>query len=333
MLIWPNGNMEFKFAVTSIICLTQLIILRVLEEYAKVLNKRGVEKSYQFIHSVGGFEGKNLKFFIVPEDKLEHAKSQLDRVLSSHFYSVQKGKLGSLELLYNSNRTSLKRSIEQSSAYSGIKCSFVQLRPEAVAASHQVSAAPPRFNKLSDTKTSAESNAKPAIHPTALSDQTENKTNNDTSAQNGAKSNVKTDKKSSGKAGLAAMFAKQAQAPPKKKPEPEPAEEEKKPATNKRVVREPSDDEIENQEEKSQKSSTNKRFKLSDEPKQEKKAAPKKTKKTSKRSGSLDKSKRRRIQKFSDSEDSENEGNEDGMFNVVINKSDKFSNYLLWISS
>lgn len=299
MLTWQNSN-NYKFILLHYCLLRFYISIRVLEEYARVLKKRGVAESYQFIHIVGGFEGKNLKFFIVPEDGLEHAKSKLDRVLSSHYYSVQKGKLGSLELLYNSNRTGIKPSIEQCSAYSGIKCSFVKLKESSGAV--PPTSVPSTIHKSADVK--------PAV-ASVLSNQSDNKTNQE--AHDGSKSaNIKTEKKPTpitGKAGLAAMFAKQAQAPAKKKTEPE---EEKKPATNKRIVREPSDDEIENKEEKGEKVTSNKRFKLSEEPKQEKKVEPKKTKKASKRSGSLDRSKRRRIQQISDSEDSENENSENG---------------------
>ena len=70
----------------------------VLEKYAE--KAKGNKKNpIQVVYSVGGYIGNNLKFLLAIDSKLDQAKSKLDKVLYTHVYSVQKGKLGSYCLL------------------------------------------------------------------------------------------------------------------------------------------------------------------------------------------------------------------------------------------
>lgn len=98
-----------------------------MEEYAEKAKQKD-PNSIQVVYSVGGYVGKNLRIFLVTDEKLKEEKSHLDRVLYSHVYSVQKGKLAGFSLLYNSNLTDLKRSIQQCNGHSSINFPAARLK-------------------------------------------------------------------------------------------------------------------------------------------------------------------------------------------------------------
>ena len=312
-------------------------LFSVLEKYAEK-SKKNSKFPIQVVYSVGGYVGKNLKFLLVTDTKLEQAKAKLDKVLYSHVYSVQKGKLASYGLLYNSNFTDLKKSIQQCSGYSGISCPSVRLKtPEEM-----------KLTKVTiETKKPIETKA-PTVKPAAAEASKHVKKEEETSKHVADKkespkehktaSKPAADKKAAGKQDMSAFFSKHQV----KESKTEPAEKKKEPVEEKktivetkrtqasslkRVARDTSSDDDEDEENKvenSTKKSTvvgnNKRFKLADDDddfeKHKSKSQPAKIKKapakpaTKKGKGSKvaeKKPQRKRIQQISDSE-SESDG-------------------------
>ena len=105
-------------------------MISALEQYAERAKKKD-PTGIQVVYSIGGYIGKNLKISLVTDEKLKEIKSHLDRLLYCHVYSVQKGKLAGFSLLYNSNLTELKRSVQQCSGYSGVSCQAARLKTPA----------------------------------------------------------------------------------------------------------------------------------------------------------------------------------------------------------
>ncbi len=281
-----------------------------LERYANNLKKKDKSNLYEVVYSVGGYVGKNLKSVLVKDINLEKVKSKLDKVLSVHVYSVQKGKLESFGVLYNSNLTELKRSIQQCCGQAGIVCHSAKLKPASeltIKTGAEIKKIPettkPTLTKEETNKSSAFLGK--AESPKETSQIAHEPTNMKEKVSRAA------EKKTAGKPAISAFFAKhQVKEPVEKKSSV--GEDPKKPTTNKRVVREPSDDEIENEntnvEDKTSNNGT-KRLKLSEAEKPltlhtkttKAKKVQKKEKPGSKKSG---KTQRKRIQQFSDSESS-----------------------------
>lgn len=265
---------------------------------------------YEVVYSVGGYVGKNLKSVLVKDINLEKVKSKLDKVLSVHVYSVQKGKLESFGVLYNSNLTELKRSIQQCCGLACIVCHSAKLKPAselAIKTGAEVKKIP---ETTKPTLTKEETNKSFAVLGKAESPKETSKTAHEPTNPKEKVSRA-AEKKTAGKPAISAFFAKhQVKEPVDKKLSV--GEDPKKPTTNKRVVREPSDDEIENEntnvEDKTSNNGT-KRLKLSEAEKPltlhtktaKTKKVQKKEKPGSKKSG---KTQRKRIQQFSDSESS-----------------------------
>lgn len=279
----------------------------VLSKYAENLEKKSNSNLYQVVYSIGGYLGKNLKFLLVKDTYLNEAKLKFDKVLSTHVYSIQKGKLDSFGLLYNSNQTGLKKSIQQCSGQSAISCSAATLKtgtevinkvPVAVDKSNSVEKPPQPLVKKEETSGDV-ATVKPE-HVKESSQPAQEKT-----------TKKATEKKQVGKQAIATLFAKQAAKEPVQKKVA--VEDVQKSTSNKRVVREPSDDEQENEKKENNgeknSSSVSKRFKLSEEEKplksQENKTKTKKSDKKGKQtSKTSDKKQRKRIQQFSESESS-----------------------------
>ena len=284
-----------------------------MEKYADNLKKKGKSSSYEVVYSVGGYVGKNLKFSLVKESKLNVAKSKLDNVLSVHVYSVQKGKLESFGVLYNSNLTEFKKSIQQCTGQAGIVCHAAKLKPASELAKKtvvEIKKLPEATKSFQPTVPKEETN-KTSTGVKGDSSKDDNKTApENVNTKEKATSNKAAEKKPAGKPAISAFFAKhQVKEPVEKKPA---VEDLKKPTTNKRIVREPSDDEIENENTniKEDKNSSNgtKRFKLATEEKPKSQISKSKTKKPQKKekqsSKTAGKTQRKRIQQFSDSESS-----------------------------
>ena len=307
----------------------------VLEKYAE--KAKGNKKNpIQVVYSVGGYIGNNLKFLLAIDSKLDQAKSKLDKVLYTHVYSVQKGKLGSYGLLYNSNLTDLKKTIQQCSGNSGISCPSARLKtPEER-----------KFSKATaETKKPTEPVKPAVVKPTVATetlkdDKKEESSNKAVTEKKGSPKEHKatskpTDKKATGKPDMSAFFSKNKVKEPKaestdknKKEQVEvkkeiPVEAKKAPASAKRVVREPSsseDDEneenkVENRSKKSTVVGNNKRFKLADDadvekskPKSQPAAKAKKPPAKPAKKGkdnAAKKPQRKRIQQISDSDSSD----------------------------
>lgn len=254
-----------------------------------------------------GYVGKNLKSMLVKENNLERAKSKLDKVLSVHVYSVQHGELLNFGLLYNSNLTELKKSIQQCSGKAGIHCSEVKIKSPTELTTRTAC----EVKKVVEpTKPIQPTNVRKDESNSATSLKTENQNAVAQTTEENAKEkppSKTTEKKPVGKQAIASLFAKQkAKEPVEKKAAV--LEEIPKSTTNKRVVPEPSDDETENKNLNKNPTST-KRLRLYEEPEKPAKTQPaKKTK--SKQSQKKEnkkistKTQRKRIQQFSDSESS-----------------------------
>lgn len=280
-----------------------------LGKYAENLKAKQNASTYDIVYSVGGYAGKNLKFMLVKDDHLEQAKSKLDKLLSVHVYSVQCGKLKSFEVLYNSNLTELKRSIQQCCGQAGISCGAAKLKSASELSNRTVTEVK---NVAEQTKALQSTSKKDETNVgTALKTENEKETIKTVEEIVSTKEKVPnklTDKKTIGKQAIATLFAKQqAKEPIVKKPVV--VEEVPKPVTNKRVIREPSDDENENINTNKDQACT-KRLKLSEEEKplkshQASKSKPKHSQKKEKKSVKpTAKTQRKRIQQFSDSESS-----------------------------
>ena len=291
----------------------------VLEKYLDNLKKKKQDSSYQVVYSLGGYIGKNLKFLLVRDINLEEAKSKFEKIISLHIYSIQKGKLEKFGVLYNSNITEIKKSIQQCSGQAAISCPAAKLKSPAELASSNV--------------TEVQKNAEPVKLPpsTLMKEETsldsislkteETEHTPQVKATAKEKTSSKLHATKGGKPAIAAFFAAQ-QAIGRVNPVKEPAvkkvidEEPKKSVTHKRLIRQSSDDESENEnkDNNSEKVKPTKRFKLTEEEKplqsQETKFKTKKPQKKTKQSSKLSgKAQRKRIQQFSDSE-----SNSDGSY-------------------
>lgn len=273
-----------------------------LEKYAENAKKKH-STDLQVVYSLGGYMGKNLRFLLVTEDKLEESRSKLEKVLYAHVYSVQKGKLENLNLLYNSTQTELRKSVEQCTRHSGIKCTQVKVKTNEQLVTERPK--PVEANK----------NPEPVAKPIKAEPLKEsNEIKHETAPASVAKKPAPIGNKPPA---IAALFAKHHVKDPEKKKAEEEAkkkveEASKKPAsTNKRVVREPSDDEGEEMDSNPTKATngSSKRFKLSENESKATKPDSKGTKKAKGNSNKKEtKPQRKRIQQISDSESSD-EGN------------------------
>jgi DNA polymerase delta subunit 3 len=301
----------------------------VLGKYVDKLKKKVQDSSYQVVYSLGGYIGKNLKFLLVRDINLEEAKSKFEKIISLHIYSIQKGKLEKFGVLYNSNITEIKKSIQQCSGQAAIQCPAAKLKSPAELASSNVTEVqknpepvkpPPSTLKKEETSLDSTSlKTEDAEHTTQGKATAKEKTSSKLPATKG------------GKPAIAAFFATQ-QAIGRVNPVKEPAEkkvvdeEPKKSVTHKRLIRQSSDDESENENKdtNSEKVKPTKRFKLAEEPlkSHETKAKAKKSQKKAKQSKLSGKTQRKRIQQISDSE-----SNSDGNYlfsTVVVRKINTF---------
>lgn len=280
----------------------------VLEKYLDLLKKKSEFKQYQIVYSLCGYIGKNLKFTLVRDAQLESAKAKLDKIISIHIYSIQKGKLESLDVLYNSSLTELKKSIQQCCGQSSITYKQVKLKPASELTSKIVSEVKKTsepVKKLLNSETAVKKESASVL-------KTDSQTHSNGSKEQATKPLVK---KTVDKPGIATMFAKQqAKEPTIKKAAV--VEDSVKQATNKRVVRESSDEENENIDTNTEKLSNgkNKRLKLCEASEEKEDKLPKtsratKTKPTKKKTQASNKSagktQRKRIQQISDSESSD----------------------------
>ena len=278
----------------------------------------------QVVYSLGGYVGKNLKFRLVRDNNLEKAKSKLEKIISLHVYSVQKGKLENFGVLYNSNITEIKKSIQQCSGQSAISCPAAKLKSPAelasINAAVEVKKTAESVKPLTSTFKRDETKLESALlktEETAAEDKTQDK------GIAKEKASSKLPPKKGGKPAIAAFFATQqaiGRVNPVKEPEEKKAIDEhpKKSVTQKRVIRCESSDDENKDINSSEEVKPTKRFKLTEEEKplksQEAKAKAKKPQKKAKQSSkSCGKTQRKRIQQFSDSE-SNSEGS--FLFNV-----------------
>lgn len=286
-----------------------------LEKFVdKLKSKKGASiDDFEVVYSVGGFLGKNLSILLVTGATLEETKSKFDKVLYSHVYSIQKGKLASFSLLYESNKTELKQTVQQCTGHSSIFCPSAKLKTAEELAANKPKPEPPAPKKAPDAAPQ-----KPKPEPLKEANEINNQ-------QQQSIPPADTIKKATAKPAIATFFAKHHVKDPENKKKVEEAkkkEEESKKQSNKslkRVVREPSDDEEDDEDMEvddavDQKKVTNgssKRFKLAEEEKPVVKAPVKsskvtKSKKGKKESPKSGKPQRKRIQQVSDSSD---EGN------------------------
>ncbi|KAI9552916.1 hypothetical protein GHT06_020800 [Daphnia sinensis] len=289
----------------------------VLERYVEGLKKKK-DLLYQVVYSLAGYVGKNIRCLLVKDTNLEKTKLKLDKIISLHVYSVQKGKLENLNLLYNSNLTEFKKSIQQCCQQSGISCPAAKLKPHAEVATNNttevkknVEPVKPEHSMLKKEEKSLDATtSKPETHAELHpSIQEPLKPKEKTSSKLPAKKPV-------GKPAIAAFFANQqaiGRVNPVKEEKKEAVEEIKKSVNGKRVVREPSDDESENKDVNVDTVKATKRFKLSEEAKPEK-SHETKTKKTVRKAKhankTSEKTQRKRIRQFSDSESSDEDEEE-----------------------
>lgn len=310
----------------KIIANTKCLFCSVLERFVEELKKKKKDLQYQVVYSLAGYVGKNIRVLLVKDTNLEEAKFKLDKIISLHIYSVQKGKLERLGLLYNSNRTEFKKSIQQCCGQSSISCPAAKLKSSAELAT----------NATTETKQYKEP-VKP-VHSTLKKeeeslDANSSKPGTCIESEPAIQDHLKTKekalsklpaKKTIGKPAIAAFFANQ-QAIGRVNPvkdtavKKEDVEEIKSSVNGKRVVREPSDDESENKDINVEPTKAAKRFKLSEEAKPVKshetktKKTVNKAKKTKKTS---QKTQHKRIQQFSDSE-----SDGDGMLSTPMHQS------------
>ncbi len=287
-----------------------------LEKFVdKLKSKKGASiDDFEVVYSVGGSLGKNLSILLVTGATLEETKSKFDKVLYSHVYSIQKGKLASFSLLYESNKTELKQTVQQCTGHSSIFCPSRKLKTAEELAANKPKPEPPAPKKAPDAAPQ-----KPKPEPLKEA----NEINNQQQQSIPPADTIK--KATANKPAIATFFAKHHVKDPENKKKVEEAkkkEEESKKQSNKslkRVVREPSDDEEDDEDMEvddavDQKKVTNgssKRFKLAEEEKPVVKAPVKsskvtKSKKGKKESPKSGKPQRKRIQQVSDSSD---EGN------------------------
>ncbi|KAK4014330.1 hypothetical protein OUZ56_026856 [Daphnia magna] len=284
----------------------------VLERYVEELKKKKKDLLYQVVYSLAGYVGKNIRCLLVKDTNLKETILKLDKIISLHVYSVQKGKLDTLSLLYNSNLTEFKKSIQQCCSQSGISCPAAKLKPHAELATNNtteikknVEPVKPEHAMLKKEEESLDaSSSKSSIHSEShLTIQDPLKAKEKASSKLPAKKTV-------GKPAIAAFFANQqaiGRVNPVKEEKKEAVEEIKKSVNGKRVVREPSDDESENKDINVDAIKTSKRFKLSEEAKPVKfheTKAKKNVRKAKQASKTSEKTQRKRIQQFSDSESS-----------------------------
>ncbi|XP_057381041.1 DNA polymerase delta subunit 3-like [Daphnia carinata] len=283
----------------------------VLEKYVEELKKKKNDLLHQVVYSLAGYVDKNIRCLLVKDTNLEETKLKLDKIISLHVYSVQKGKLDNLSLLYNSNLTEFNKSIQQCCSQSGISCPAAKLKPRAELAINNttevkknVEPIKPEYSLLKKEEENLDAcNSKPGTH-------TETHPQEPLKAKEKASSNKLSMKKPVGKPAIAAFFANQqaiGRVNPVKEEKKEAPEEIKKSVNGKRVVREPSDDESENKDINVDAIKATKRFKLSEEVKPVKSNATKTQKvarKAKRGSKTSEKTQRKRIQQFSDSESS-----------------------------
>lgn len=292
--------MGTPFYVTCIPHATSLYkSLRLIEKYAAKAKLRNIPLTKVF--SIGGTIGKNIKFCLATEAKLPQAKSAFDKILFTYTYSIQKGELTSFNSLYNSNYVQFKKEAQHSNEFSGIFCSTIRQRSA---------------NDLEQKYESQVQTVKPAIKQESASNPPIKKETNG-SISNAPEVNIPTKSPSkenakagskTGKPGIANFFAKMpVKAPTEAKVL---ITEQSSNMNNKRVVREPSEGEEEDEE----KTTSGKRFKLSTEhdtktmvveksksnPAKRGKPAAKKNKATTAES-----KQRKRIKQISDSESSD----------------------------
>lgn len=263
------------------------LLSSVLEKFVDKLKskKGGSIDDYEVVYSVGGFLGKNLSLLLVTGATLEEAKSKFDKVLYSHVYSVQKGKLSSFSLLYESNKTELKQTVQQCTGHSSIFCPSAKLKTAEELAANKPKPEPAAPKKAPDA---APLKSKPEPLKEA------NEINNQQQQNVPPAETIKKAPATAKPPTMATFFAKHHVKDPENKKKVEEAkkkEEESKKQNNKsvkRVVREPSDDEDEEDMEVDdavdQKKVTNgssKRFKLAEEEKPVVKAPAKSSKVTS----------------------------------------------------
>ena len=256
-------------------------------------------KPLDVVYSVGGKSGCCLKFLLAREENLEDTKSRLDCILYTHVYSIQNAGFANLEALYNSNYLKFKSSIDQCNEFSSVTCQGFRLRTaqEIQQGSncsrndqHSVDVKPERLQK-----------EEPKV-ATKIADSGLEKSES-------LKENAKPPtKKADGKSAFATFFSKNQEKQAAVKEE---NKEDAKKISNKRIVRENSEDEG-----VSPKVNETKRFKLASDDKREKPDAKTKVTKKGKgaKAGKKSSSKnvqRKRIQQMSESDASNDEGNID----------------------
>ena len=196
-----------------------------------------------------------------------------------------------MDILFNANDTGIKNSVKRCNRYSAIHCPTVKERVS---------------DQANNTEPSVAASTKIQESPRTEVPKKETDKKEDTSTKSAPSSKPQT-KKLTEKPAIAAFFAKHQVKNPSEKKETVPI----KVVPSKRVAREPSDD-----EETTERTTTQKRLRLADDAKSEKsdsltKLKSKSKAKTSKISTSKDTGKKRkRIQQISDSESSEEEKEE-----------------------
>ena len=100
----------------------------VLAKYVEKM-KKSESREFSVVYSVCGREGRNLKFVLATEDDLEGVKAKCGEILFAYVYSIQKGrKFSDYDSLYNVNYSKFKSNARNCNEFSGISCCSVRQR-------------------------------------------------------------------------------------------------------------------------------------------------------------------------------------------------------------